>query len=139
MSDTAAAAARPRPARFAVYVGLFVLGALVGVAGALVQAGWFPGGLLLALAGAAGAFGGGAKLTRTKVGALAPAAGWLLAVMLLTSSRPEGDFLFGTSFSSYAYLFGGMLVALLCATISLPAPPTRSDSGAARPPSVPQN
>lgn len=129
------APARPGPVRYAAYAGLFVLGALAGVAGALVQSGWFPGGLLLALAGAAGVFGGGAKLTRTKVGALVPAAGWLVAVMLLTSSRPEGDFLFGTGFSSYAYLFGGMLVALLCATISLPAPPTRK----AQRPSVPQN
>jgi hypothetical protein len=119
------AVTRPGPARWAAYAGLFVLGVLVGVAGALAQGGWFPGGLLLALAGAAGAFGGGAKLTRTKVGAMVPAAGWLLAVMLLTSSRAEGDFLFGTAFSSYAYLFGGMLVALLCATISLPAPPRR--------------
>jgi hypothetical protein len=116
---------RPGAARVAVLAGLFVLGALMGTAGALVQSGWFPGGLLLALAGAAGAFGGGAKLTGTKVGALVPAAGWLLVVMLLTSSRAEGDFLFGTGFSSYAYLFGGMLVALLCATISLPAPPRR--------------
>ncbi|MDT0377977.1 DUF6113 family protein [Streptomyces sp. DSM 42041] len=116
---------RPGPVRWAAYALLFVLGALVGTAGALVQGGWSPGGLLLALAGAAGAFGGGAKLTRTKVGAMVPAAGWLVAAMLLTSSRAEGDFLFGTGFSSYAYLFGGMLVALLCATISLPAPPRR--------------
>jgi hypothetical protein len=117
--------AGPGPLRYAGYAGLFLLGALVGVAGALVQSGWFPGGVLLALAGAAGTFGGGAKLTRTKVGAVVPAAGWLVAVMLLTTSRPEGDFLFGTGISSYVYLLGGMLVALLCATISLPAPPVR--------------
>ncbi|MFR9674347.1 DUF6113 family protein [Streptomyces sp. TR06-5] len=118
----------PGPGRFALYAALFLLGALVGVAGALVRAGWFPGGLMLALAGAAGAFGGGAKLARAKAGALAPAAGWLVAVMLLTASRPEGDFLFDAGFSAYAYLFGGMLVALLCATISLPAPPVRAMS-----------
>ncbi|EST39086.1 hypothetical protein N566_03885 [Streptomycetaceae bacterium MP113-05] len=114
------------PARWAMYGVLLVLGALVGVTGALVQAGWFPGGLLLALAGAAGVFGGGARLLRTKVGAMVPAGGWLIAVMLLTSSRAEGDFVFGAGLSSYAYLFGGMLVALLCATISLPAPPRRT-------------
>lgn len=117
--------ARPGPGRWAAYAGLFLLGAVVGVAGALVQAGWFPLGLLLALGGAAGAFGGGAKLMRTKVGAMAPAAGWLLAVMLLTSARAEGDFVFGAAISSYVFLLGGMLVALLCATISLPAPPVR--------------
>lgn len=117
------AVTRPGAARNTAYVGLFLVGALTALAGALVQSGWFPGGLLLALAGAAGAFGGGAKLTRTKVGAMVPAAGWLVTVMLLTSPRAEGDFLFGTGFSSYAYLFGGMLVGLMCATISLPAPP----------------
>lgn len=37
----------------AVLAGLLVLGALVGVAGSLVQGGLFPGGLLLALLGAA--------------------------------------------------------------------------------------
>ncbi|MGW2113606.1 DUF6113 family protein, partial [Streptomyces sp. NPDC001948] len=33
------------PKRIAAYVGLAVLGALVGLAGALVQAAWFPAGL----------------------------------------------------------------------------------------------
>ncbi|MEW5629785.1 DUF6113 family protein, partial [Streptomyces hydrogenans] len=36
-------------ARYAAYAGLLVLGAVVGTAGALVQAAWFPLGLLLAL------------------------------------------------------------------------------------------
>src|SRR4051812_42499800 len=54
---------------------LFVLGAVAAVAGALVQGGWFPGGLLLALVGAAGVFHGGARLTHGRAGAVAPAAG----------------------------------------------------------------
>ncbi|MDF3140739.1 DUF6113 family protein, partial [Streptomyces sp. T21Q-yed] len=45
---------RPSGLRALAYLGLFVLGAVVGVAGALVQPAWFPGGLLLALAGEAG-------------------------------------------------------------------------------------
>ena len=56
-------------ARAAVYAGLAVLGVLTGAAGTLVQAAWFPLGLLLALAAAVGLFHGGAKLCRTKVGA----------------------------------------------------------------------
>ncbi len=59
-------------------------------AGALVQSGWFPGGLLLALVGAAGVFVGGGKAIGTRAGAVAPAAGWVVAVILLTASRPEG-------------------------------------------------
>ncbi|MEV5984633.1 DUF6113 family protein [Streptomyces sp. NPDC052051] len=104
--------------RMAAYLGLAVLGALVGVAGALVQSGWFPGGLLLALAGAAGLFVGGARATAARAGALAPAAGWMIAVVLLTSSRPEGDFLFSAGAGSYLFLLGGMVVAVICATLA---------------------
>ncbi|MFE9763305.1 DUF6113 family protein [Streptomyces sp. NPDC005808] len=109
--------ALPSGGRIAAYAGLFVLGAVVGAAGALVQPAWFPGGLLLALAGAAGLFLGGARAVGTRVGAVAPAAGWMVAVVLLTASRPEGDFLFGAGFGSYLFLLGGMAVAVMCATL----------------------
>ncbi|GAA3824195.1 DUF6113 family protein [Streptomyces chiangmaiensis] len=109
---------RPPPAgRIAACVGLFLLGAVAGAAGALVQSGWFPGGLLLALVGAAGVFVGGAKATGTRAGAVAPAAGWVVAVILLTASRPEGDFLFSAGVGSYLFLLGGMAVAVICATL----------------------
>ncbi|MEV0223267.1 DUF6113 family protein [Streptomyces sp. NPDC050704] len=107
----------PSAGRIAVHLGLFVLGAVVGVAGGLVQAGWFPGGLLLALAGAAGLFLGGAQATGGRAGAVAPAAGWMVAVILLTASRPEGDFLFAAGAGSYLFLLGGMAVAVMCATL----------------------
>jgi hypothetical protein len=106
----------PSGGRIAVYVGLFVLGAVVGAAGALVQPAWFPGGLLLAIVGAAGLFLGGARGVGTRAGAVAPAAGWMVAVVLLAASRPEGDFLFGAGFGSYLFLLGGMAVAVMCAT-----------------------
>jgi len=110
-------------ARAAVYLLLAVLGVLTAVAGALVQDGWFPGGLLLALAGAVGLFWGGAKLCRTRVGAVAPAVAWVVTVLFLTAGRPEGDFVFGAGAGSYVFLFGGLLAAVMCATIALPAPP----------------
>ncbi|MFF3640105.1 DUF6113 family protein [Streptomyces sp. NPDC002564] len=106
-----------RPARVAACAGLFVLGAVVGIAGALVQGGFFPAGLLLALLGAAGLFLGGARAMGTKAGAVAPAAGWLVAVLLLTATRPEGDFVFGAGLGSYGFLLGGMAVAVMCATL----------------------
>lgn len=109
---------RPSAGRAAAYLGLFVLGALVGVAGALVQPAWFPGGLLLALAGEAGLCLGGSRANRSRAGAIAPAGGWLITVILLTASRPEGDFLFGTSAASYLFLLGGMAVAVMCATLA---------------------
>lgn len=65
---------RPSAVRAAAYLGLFVLGAVVGVAGALVQSAWMPGGLLLALAGEAGACLGGALAARSRGGAVAAVA-----------------------------------------------------------------
>jgi hypothetical protein len=113
----------PSAGRAAAYLGLFVLGAVVGAAGALVQGGWFPGGLLLALAGAAGLFAGGARVMGTRAGAVAPAAGWVVSVILLTASRPEGDFLFGAGVGSYLFLLGGMAVVVICATLAPGRPP----------------
>ncbi|ANP49262.1 hypothetical protein J2Z21_002115 [Streptomyces griseochromogenes] len=119
----------PSPGRAAAYLGLFVLGALVALAGALTQAAWFPGGLLLALAGAAGLFVGGSYALGGRGGAVAPVVGWIVTVMLLTASRPEGDFLFGAGGGSYLFLLGGMAVAVICATL---APGRQPGGGSAR-------
>ncbi|MBF6052510.1 membrane protein [Streptomyces eurocidicus] len=109
--------------RLALYAALAVLGALVGIAGGLVQAGWFPGGLTLALLALAGLCYGGLTAARTRLGGAAPGAGWLAAVLLMTDSRPEGDFLLGAGLGSYAFLLGGMAVAVMCATLpKLPQP-----------------
>ncbi|MER6672573.1 DUF6113 family protein [Streptomyces sp. NPDC000983] len=117
--------ALPSLGRAALYVGLFVLGAVVGAAGALVQSAWFPLGLLLALAGEVGLCFGGALAARGRAGAVAPAAGWMLAVILLTTSRPEGDFVFASDGGSYIFLLGGMAAAVMCATLA----PTRQPDG----------
>ncbi|MFE7760307.1 DUF6113 family protein [Streptomyces sp. NPDC057438] len=118
----------PAPARAAAHLGLLLLGAVVGVAGGLLQAAWFPGGLLLALLGAAGVFLGGSRATGSRAGAVAPAAGWMISVVLLTSTRPEGDFLFGVGVGSYLFLLGGMAVAVMCATLGWGRQPTGPDA-----------
>ncbi|GGY00946.1 DUF6113 family protein [Streptomyces djakartensis] len=107
----------PSLGRAAAHLGLFLLGAVVSTAGALLQPGWFPGGLLLAFAGEAGLVLGAARLTRGRAGGVAAAAGWMLAVILLTASRPEGDFLFAAGSGSYLFLLGGIAVAVICATL----------------------
>ncbi|WP_149547754.1 DUF6113 family protein [Streptomyces marokkonensis] len=107
----------PSAARAGAYLGLFVLGAVVGVAGALVQPAWFPGGLLLALAGEAGLVLGASRVMRARAGGAVVAAGWTLVVILLTASRPEGDFLFAAGAGSYLFLLGGIAVAVICATL----------------------
>ncbi|MEU9569134.1 DUF6113 family protein [Streptomyces massasporeus] len=122
MSDRTSMLAQPmRPptaGRVGACLGFFVLGALVGLAGALVQPGWFPGGLLLALAGEAGAVLGATRVLRGRAGGVAVAAGWMLSVVLLTASRPEGDFLFAAGSGSYLFLLGGIAVAVICATLA---------------------
>ncbi|MFI8087306.1 DUF6113 family protein [Streptomyces sp. NPDC086080] len=107
----------PSAGRAAAYAGLLVLGAVAGVAGALVQPAWFPGGLLLALAGEAGLVLGGTRVMRGRGGGAAVAAGWIVVVVLLTASRPEGDFLFAAGAGSYLFLLGGIAVAVMCATL----------------------
>ncbi|WP_328384775.1 DUF6113 family protein [Streptomyces sp. NBC_00400] len=105
------------PGRVGIYVLLLVTGVLVAFAGTLVQAAWFPGGLVLALAGVGGLFYGGVRATGTSAGVLVPGGAWLVTVFLLLSNvRPEGDFLFGAGIGSYIFLLGGILVAVICAT-----------------------
>ncbi|MBD0419274.1 hypothetical protein H0H10_08820 [Streptomyces sp. TRM S81-3] len=108
----------PSFGRAVLYVGLFVLGAVIGAAGALVQPAWFPGGLLLALAAEAGLCVGAGRAVGRRGGSVAPAAGWALAVVLLTTSRPEGDFVFAAGSGSYLFLLGGIAVAVMCATLT---------------------
>lgn len=111
--------------RVAGYLLLAVVGAVAGIAGALIQAGWFPGGLLLALLGLAGLGYSGVKITGTRTGGAAPAGGWAIVVLLLTATRPEGDFLFGAGVGSYVFLLGGMFIGVMCATLpKLPQPGT---------------
>ncbi|NBE52482.1 DUF6113 family protein [Streptomyces boluensis] len=114
-----------RPGRIALFVVLVAVGAVAGAAGALVQAAWFPGGLALALLAAAGVCYGGSRATGTRSGGFAAGVGWLVAVILLTTSRPEGDFVFGAGTGSYVYLLGGMAVAVMCATVAVPSQPVR--------------
>lgn len=113
----------PSAGRAVAHLGLFVLGAVVGAAGALVQPAWFPGGLLLALAGQAGLVLGATWVMRGRSGGIAVAGGWVLIVLLLTASRPEGDFLFGASVGTYLFLLGGMALAVICATLGGGRPP----------------
>lgn len=120
-ASAASRAAGPRPMTAGRLLGLVllaVLGFLVAVAGSLVQAGWPPLGLLLAVGGAVGLFWGGALALRGKLGAVVPACAWALTVLALTTTRGAGDFLFASGAGSYLFLFGGMLAAGLCVALA---------------------
>lgn len=113
----------PRPGRIAAYLALAVLGAVVGAAGSLVQAAWFPGGLALALLASAGLFLGSLRATSTQLGVASSAVGWLMAIVLLSTGRPEGDAMFGAGIGPLVFMLGGMAIAVMCATMSrLPQP-----------------
>ncbi|WP_371498907.1 DUF6113 family protein [Kitasatospora sp. NBC_00374] len=113
-----------RGARVTGYVALFVLGGLVSLCGAFVQALWAPAGLLLALAATLAVFYGGLRLTGTKLGAGIPLAGWFAMLLVLMTPRPEGDLVISTAVTSYLYLFLGSVGGVVCATL-----PTRSGVG----------
>lgn len=99
---------------------LGVLGLLVGMAGVVVHAGWFPGGLLLSIAALAGLCVAGTRVAGTRSGAWAPGGGWVLVVLPLTFwTTPEGDFLV-TDVKATMFLYGGLIVTVICATMLTP-------------------
>ena len=53
----------------------------------------------------------------TGVGAVVPAGVWVVCVMVLSTTRPEGDFLFAAGVGPYIYLLGGAMTAVICATV----------------------
>jgi hypothetical protein len=116
-----------RGGRGLAYLVLAVAGGLVGAAGSFVQARVvhlgpvpLPVGLVIALAGCTGLFVGGACLMRGRAGAAVPAVPWLLAVLLLSNSRPEGDVVLPQALTAYGYLFlGALLAALATALVGL--------------------
>ncbi|MFE0603691.1 DUF6113 family protein [Streptomyces sp. NPDC058892] len=115
--------------RIAGCLGLLVLGVLTGAAGWLVVDLWFPGGLVLALLALFGLFLGGRIALGAGLGVGAAAAGWFLTYVMLTVPRPEGDFLLSSSgIGMYAYLLGGAVVAVMCATVTL-SPDRRISAG----------
>ncbi|WP_328620382.1 DUF6113 family protein [Streptomyces sp. NBC_00354] len=120
------------PARIAVLLGLLVAGVLTGIAGWLVVDLWFPGGLLLGLLALFGLFLGGRIAVGTGLGVGAGVVGWFLAYVLLGAPRPEGDFLLSSSgIGMYAYLLGGTVLAVMCATLRGPfeGPVSAAQSG----------
>ncbi len=105
------------PRRVPAYLLLLVLGALTGIAGALVAGVLAPAGLLLSLLAAGGLFYGGTYALGTRLGAAVPGLGWLLAVLAATSGRTEGDLLVGGGTGASIFLIGGMVLAVICATM----------------------
>ncbi|MFJ6794570.1 DUF6113 family protein [Streptomyces sp. NPDC091268] len=122
---------RLTPGRIAVLLGLLAAGVLTGGAGWLVVDLWFPGGLVVGLAALFGLFLGGRIAVGTGIGVGMGVIGWFLAYVLLSVPRPEGDFLLSSAgIGMYAYLLGGAVLAVMCATMR---PAAQRPVSAARP------
>ncbi|OPG09870.1 hypothetical protein B1L11_24785 [Microbispora sp. GKU 823] len=103
----------------AAYGVLFLLGAVLGVVGGF-QHGWYAGqvpvaaiawlAVLFAVPYAMGRLMGG------KLGALVPAAGWLLVSFLLATPQRAGDLAIAGNSAGYWYLYGGA-VAVAAAVV----------------------
>lgn len=113
------------------YLLLLVLGVAVGVVGAFYS-GWklghgtlaLPAGLLLGIVGCLALFLGGRQLVLSRLGAAVPGVAWLLAVIVLSAARPEGDVVLpANAITGYAYLFGGAIAAAFAS--SLPTLPDK--------------
>jgi hypothetical protein len=120
------------------YLGLTLLGAVVGVAGAFVHdlrapvaSLNLPAGLVLALVTGAALTVAGGLVTRTRVGAGLVAGPWVLTALPFAAERPEGDLVISGTPVGYGYLFGAALLAAI--TVTLPyrdlAPRPEDDAG----------
>lgn len=105
----------------AAYGMLLLLGFTVGVYGAFYYSlsVWsVPVGALVAVAVIFIVCRAAGRLLRTRPAALLPAVGWLVAVVLLSAQRPEGDLLITSSTAGYVLLFGGAVAAAVAVTMS---------------------
>lgn len=95
---------------------LLVLGFAVAVLGSFVHAVGptepvkVPLGLLWAYAMTAALLAVGRLVTGGRSGAAAVSAGWVVALLLLSAPRPEGDLVVTGSLAGYAWLLGGLVV-----------------------------
>ena len=127
----------PRLLRAAVAVLALPVGAAVGVAGTLgarrqlaVLGTDLPVGLGLALVATFLAVALPGALTRSRLGAGLGAAGWVVAVGVLMTGRPEGDVLVAGDALGLSWLGGGLVAVAVGVLAPAGYSVTRSESSA---------
>lgn len=122
----------PRGAGFWVLVvALVLVGLVLGLAGAFVQAQraivdlpWgltaIPWGVPIVWIALVSGIRGGAWLVRSRWGAWAVAAGWLAATVLLSTETASGDVALSGGGRQLTYLLGGVILASAAASLPLP-------------------
>ncbi|HZE65265.1 MAG TPA: DUF6113 family protein [Sporichthyaceae bacterium] len=103
-------ARRGVPRVIGVSAGLFLLGFVVGVAGAFEHAEKAPLGLIVSLLAEGSVVFAAGVHARCRFGAGLPAAAWVLSVLIGIDQRPEGDLLIPADHLGYAYLVGGLVL-----------------------------
>ncbi|MBP2707678.1 hypothetical protein JOL79_28235 [Microbispora sp. RL4-1S] len=100
----------------ATYGVLFLLGVVLGVVGGFEHS-WYAGDLPVAAVGwlvilFAVPYAMG-RLTGGKLGALVPAAGWLVSSFVLATPQAAGDLAIAGDPSGFCYLYGGAVAVAL--------------------------
>ena len=112
-----------RLGRLLLHAVLLGLGVLVGALGSFVHAqvvAGVPVGLLCAYALTAAALATAGLASRSRSGPAATAAGWLLALLLLSAPRPEGDLVVAGDLPGYAWSLGGLVLAAVAVAAPWP-------------------
>ena len=109
-------------------LGLVVLGAVIGLAGAFVQADrailqapWgllvVPWGVPLVWVSLLSAIRAGAWLVGTRWGAWSVLLGWLALTVAMSTESPSGDLALSGGARQLTYLFGGVILGSAAATL----------------------
>ena len=129
-TDQVTRARRPRRP-WVVIALLFPAGAVLGIAGAFVQAHrgvlevpWgvlvVPWGVPLVWLALLAGIRGGAWLVHTRWGAWSVMLGWLTATIALAAETPSGDLALSGGARQMTYLIGGVILASAAASLPVP-------------------
>lgn len=118
--------------RIVLSLCLLVLGLVIGVVGAFVQAQRYlldtfpiPWGMVLSLVVLTIAIRGGVWLVMSRVGGWAVFAGWLIATVALAAETNSGDIALSGGGRQMTYLIAGVMLGAAAATIKVSVrPPT---------------
>ena len=122
---------RSRGGRWVIGLLLLLLGLVIGVAGAFIQAQrlvldtpWgvvsIPWGVPVVWVGLVIVIRGGVWALGSRWGGWAVAGGWLVATIALSAESPSGDVALSGGGRQFVYLLGGVILASAAASISLP-------------------